>query len=278
MEDLTGQTVQHYKILDQIDKGGYGIVYQAKDLNTGELVVIKTIYMNKVTDPKVIDRFEQEAEIIAELDHAHIVPLYKHWHTSDQAYIVMRYLSGGSLRESLKNEGAWSLSQTTHLMHHLTQALTAAHTAHIIHRDVKPANILLDDDHNAYLSDFGLAKRLRYDAHLTEPDTIIGSPAYQAPEQILDEEITPRTDVYALGLTLYQTLTGQHPYTGKTGTLGLLAKQLRDPVPPIHHTNPNIPLTVNAVIQKATAKSAQARYASVDEMYQAFCQAVKVMS
>lgn len=278
MENLTGQTLRNYKILDQIDKGGYGVVYQAKNLTTDELVVIKTIYMYKVNDPNVMERFEQEAEIIAELDHTHIVPLYEHWHTEDQAYIVMRYLSGGSLRESLKNDGAWSLPQAMRLMKQLTKALTAAHDAHIIHRDVKPANILLDDDRNAYLSDFGLAKRLRFEAHISEPDTIIGSPAYQAPEQILGEDLTPSTDVYALGLTLYQTLTGQHPFTGKTGTLGLLAKQLRDPVPPIHQINPNIPLTVNAIIQKATAKPAHARYPDAEAMYQAFCQAVEVMS
>ena len=278
MDDLIGTTLRHYQVLDKIDEGGYAVVYKVRNIETDDIAVLKTVFLRKVKDPNVMERFEQEADIIAELDHSHIVPMYEHWHSENRIFIIMRFMSGGSLREALKKHGAWSLERAKIALEQVTLALSAAHKAHIIHRDVKPANILLDDRYNCFLSDFGLAKRTRMDARITEPHTIIGSPAYQAPEQIIeDENITPRTDVYALGITLFELLTGRHPFMGKTGTLGLMAKQLRDPLPPVHTANFRVPATVNDVIQKATAKDPAGRYDSVEAMYDAFCDAVKAV-
>ena len=278
MDDLIGKTLRQYHVLEKVDQGGYAVVYKVRNTETDEIAVLKTVFMRKVKDPNAMERFEQEADIIAELDHHHIVPMYDHWHTEHSIFIIMQYMSGGSLRDAIKRNGAWSLQRTTILLEQITHALSAAHKAHIIHRDVKPANILLDDRYNAFLSDFGLAKRTRIDAKITETHTIIGSPAYQAPEQIIEEEaITPRTDVYALGITLFEVLTGKHPFLGKTGTLGLMAKQLRDPLPPVHTRNPRIPATINDVIQKATAKKPEARYPSVQALYDAFRDAVKAV-
>jgi serine/threonine-protein kinase len=160
----------------------------------------------------------------------HIVPLYDYWRDPDGAYLVMRWLRGGSLRDALKDK-PFEIEAAALLLDQITAALAVAHRNNIIHRDLKPGNILLDEDGNAYLADFGIAKDVSSPG-ITEVDAIVGSPDYLAPEQASSEPVTPRTDIYSLGVVLYELLAGQHPFPN-LNAVERLYKHLNDPLPEI---------------------------------------------
>ena len=161
MNNLAGQTIKGYDLQERIGAGGFGAVYRALQSTVGREVAVKIILPGLASKPDFIRRFESEAHLIARLEHPYIVPLYDYWRDPDGAYLVMRWLRGGSLHEMLKKQGAFSVEETVTMMEQITQALHTAHRSQVIHRDIKPANILLDDDGNAYLADFGIAKDLQ---------------------------------------------------------------------------------------------------------------------
>nr|MDJ0962527.1 protein kinase [Acidimicrobiia bacterium] len=225
--------------------------------------VIKPEYANH---PEFIRRFEAEAQLVARLEHPHIVPLYDYWREPGGAYLVMRWLDAGTVADAVER-GPWHLDATGRMLEQVGAALGAAHRAGVVHRDLKPANVLLDRDGNAYLSDFGIAKDLGAEA--TETIGIPGSPAYMAPEQLEDGEITPRTDQYALGLVLYEVLTGRRAH--EAGSVGAtVTRQLHEPLPSVHEQRPDVPAGVDDVLTRATAKNAAARYSDVFELMGAF--------
>src|SRR5690349_21134321 len=211
MDDLSGTNIKGYELRERIGSGGFGAVYRAHQTSVGREVAIKVILPHFANQPDFIRRFETEAQLVARLEHLHIIPLYDYWRDPDGAYLVMRWLKGGSLREALQN-GAFTLESAVLLLDQISTGLAAAHRNHVIHRDLKPGNILLDEDGNAYLADFGVAKDIGVASGITEPDAIIGSPDYLAPEQARNEPVTPATDIYSLGVVLYEILTGQHPF------------------------------------------------------------------
>ena len=186
----------------------------------------------------------------------------------------MRWLRGGSLKDALQHD-CFDLDSTAGLLDQVTAALSAAHRKHVIHRDIKPGNILLDEDSNAYLADFGIAKdvALRGNGEITDPNQIIGSPDYLAPEQARSEPVTPQTDIYSLGVVLYEILVGEHPFPGLT-SVERLYKHLNDPLPLLTRLAPSVQEAVNQVIQKATQKNPAHRYADVLEMMIALRQAI----
>ena len=202
--------------------------------------------------PEFIRRFESEAQVVARLEHPHIVPLYDYWREPDRAYIVMRYMRGGSLRDLMEREGILGTDVTSRVLEQVGSALTFAHRNGVIHRDVKADNILLDEDGNAYLSDFGIAKELGGEA-LDGEGALVGTPAYLAPEQIRGDEAGPQSDVYALGIMLYEMLSGSRPFADET-LATLVYKHLNEPLPMIDHDALNLPPAFNAIIQRATAK------------------------
>jgi serine/threonine-protein kinase len=261
MDDLTGQTINGYEIRRKVGQGGFGVVYKAYQTAVGRDVAIKVILPDKRHDPEYIQRFELEAQVVAELEHPHIVPMYDYWKTEDLSYLVMRWLPNGNLRDAYKRAD-WTLEKTASMLEHVAGALEAAHKAGIIHRDLKPDNILFDDHGNAYLADFGVARKLSSTKRITVPGSMVGAPAYLAPEQIYKEEVTPQTDIYVLGITLFEALTRQHPYGDAGGNLILLTKQLIEPVPVLHEKNPKLPPALDGVIRKATAKDPNKRYVS----------------
>jgi adenylate cyclase len=271
MDDLSGQEIRGYKLIERIGEGGFGVVYRAKQPSVDREVVIKVILPEYAKHPEFVHRFEAEARTVAKLEHPHIVPLHDYWRDEEGAYLVMRWLRGGNLREALDG-GPWEVEAAGRLLEQIAEALNVAHKLGVVHRDMKPENILLDEEGNAYLSDFGIAKDLASDG-LTQPGKIVGSVDYLAPEQAKGEEVTPRTDIYGLGVVLYEMLTGEHPFPGLT-PVQLLQKHLNQPLPLIKTTHAELNEALNYVVQRATAKDPVERYSDALEMVEAYQQAL----
>jgi WD40 repeat protein/serine/threonine protein kinase len=274
MENLTGQMIKGYELLERIGSGGFGAVYRAYQSTIGREVAVKIILPGYANQPEFIRRFEAEAQLVARLEHLHIVPLYDYWREPGGAYLVMRWLRGGNLKEALK-EGPFDLAPAALLLDQVVSALATAHANQVVHRDLKPSNILLDEEGNAYLADFSIAKDLRQsNGELTRQEAIIGSPDYLSPEQARSQPVTPQTDIYSLGVTLYEILTGAHPFPGKTAVERLF-KHINDPLPLIETLDPAVRDAVNGVIQRATAKNPKHRYEDVLALAAAFREAVR---
>ena len=264
--------VRGLELKEKIGEGTYGAVHRAVQPTVGREVAVKVIRRRYADDPEFIRRFEAEARVIARLEHPYIVPLYDYWRDPQGAYLVMRLLRGGNLLTSLQS-GPWDIEPTLKMVDQITSALASAHCQGVIHRDIKPANILLDEACNAYLSDFGIAKQLAGDIHLTAAGAIMGTPDYISPEQLRDEPLGPPSDIYSLGAVLYETLTGERPFPDMPVAL-LIQKQLEEPIPPLSASRPDLPRSIDAVIQRATAKRPDDRYDNALAFAQALRQAV----
>lgn len=274
-DNLSGQSIKGYDLLERIGNGGFGAVYRAYQSTIGREVAVKIILPGFANRPGFIRRFEAEAQLIARLEHLHIVPLYDYWRDPDGAYLVMRWLRGGSLKDALR-AGPFTLGQTGLLLDQVAAALASAHAHQVVHRDLKPSNILLDEEGNAYLADFGIAlDLLRSEANGASGNNIAGSPAYLSPEQARREPVTPRADIYSLGITLYETLTNTHPFPGKTGVERLF-KQLDEPLPRVEIAEAPVRDAVNEVLQRATAKNPAHRYPDALALAAAFRKAAKL--
>ncbi len=252
-----GQTIGPYRILEKIGEGGMGSVFKAEQASVHRLVVIKVLAANVADDPAMLDRFKRELDIIAQLEHPHILPVYDFGEAEGSPYIVMRYMGGGSLLDQLQSR-TLSHEQILRCFEQIAAALDYAHDRNVIHRDLKPANILLDERGNAYLADFGLAKTLGGVADLTKTGSILGTPAYMSPEQARGEKLDARSDVYSLGIMVYQALTGQQPFSGKT-PWELISKQLTEPPPLLTTINPDLPLAAEEAVSAALVKDREQR-------------------
>jgi serine/threonine protein kinase len=270
MAEFIGQTIREYRIEAQIGRGGHGVVFRAVHVPTERTVAVKVLLPEYLEDPKMAERLELEASIVRELKHPHIVHYEDSWNDEYGAWLVMRYLSGGSLRELMTRHPQVPLEHVARITKQIVAALECAHAAGIIHRDMKPDNIILDDEGNAYLTDFGIAKRLGYKA-ITSMGVVLGSPAYLTPEQILGAEVSARTDIFSLGMTLYEVLAGQHPFGKIKGQVQLMMMLLQSDVPPL--AREDIPPAVAAVIAKALTRDVAGRYESVNAFWQAWQEA-----
>jgi WD40 repeat protein/serine/threonine protein kinase len=255
--DLSGQQLKSYNLLELIGEGGFGAVYRAYQPVVDRSVAVKVILPDYANQPEFIRRFDVEAQLVARLEHMNIVPLYDYWRDPAGAYLVMRLMRGGSLRSSLIRGKTWELVEIARLLDQISSALSVAHRNNVVHRDLKPDNILLDEDNNAYLTDFGIAKDITTISPVDEP--IIGSPDYIAPEQIRREPISIKTDIYSLGVVLYELLTGKAPFDAPSDTQ-LLRQHIHTPLPPLQSIRPDLPVSLNNVLRQATAKSPDARY------------------
>ncbi len=271
-EDLSGRAIRGYELADRIGTGGFGVVYRATQPLVEREVAIKIILPKLANDPRFIRRFEAEAQLVARLEHPHIVPLYDYWREPNAAYLVMRLLRGGNLRQRIhEDNGGLPLDFILHVLEHIGAALYTAHRFGVIHRDLKPANILLDEDDNAYLADFGIAKNLvsSDSADLTQPGAITGSLAYASPEQLKAEPIKPQSDIYALGILLYEMLCSQHPYICDT-PLDYYVKHTSEPLPSLAELNPDLATGLDPVLEKATAKNPLERFSDIPSFVTAF--------
>jgi WD40 repeat protein len=265
-------SLRGYDIQELIGSGGFGAVYRAYQPALRREVAIKVIKPQYANHPDFIRRFEAEAQFIARLEHPHVVPLYDYWREPSGAYLVMRHVRGGSLAGKLR-AGPWSLDDSIRLLDQLSAALTYTHRQQIVHRDLKPANILLDDQGHAYLADFGIAKDLGGSAsgELSSPELTLESPVYLSPEQILNEAISPQSDIYSLGMILYELLTGVPPF-GDLSPDQMRTKHLYEALPPLQHYRPGLPEELNKVVLRATAKRPSDRYPNVASLFSEFVQ------
>jgi WD40 repeat protein/serine/threonine protein kinase len=267
IEDYTGQVIKGYELVEFVARGGFGAVYRAIQPQVNREVAIKIILPEYANRPDFIRRFEAEAQMVARLEHPHIIPLYDYWRDADGAYLVMRWLRGGSLRDVLK-KGVWDAYAASHLLDQIAQALYVAHINGIIHRDIKPDNILFGEHNNSYLADFGIAKDNRV-SDSSDSDLLLGSPAYLSPEQIRSDSVSPQTDIYSLAIVMFEILVGEHPFDARDPAR-LLFMHLNDTLPTIMERRPDLPDSIDLVLQRATAKDADDRHKSVIDFAIAF--------
>ncbi|MCL4253590.1 MAG: protein kinase, partial [Anaerolineae bacterium] len=261
MADLVGQTIRGYLIGERIGSGGYGEVYRATQQSVGREVAIKVILPQYADNPEFVANFEREAKLVGQLEHPNIVPLIDYWKDEHGAFLVMRYIRGGSLRAMLTKQGGLPLMRTVRIMEQVAEALQIAHDAHVVHRDLKPDNILIDERGNAYLTDFGIAKQLNENTD-SATDNIKGTFAYLSPEQIQQIPLSARTDIYALGIILYEILAGEHPFKEAT-VMMMVMKHMQESLPNIAEKRPDLPVGIADIIGRATQKDPNARYDSV---------------
>ena len=267
MAELTGQTLEHYHVLEQIARGGMAVVYRGYDLENQRHVAIKVLANYLLQEEKFKTRFMREIEMLQKLDHPHIVSILDYGEYQGSPYIVMPFLRGGTLQNRL-TEGTLSAVEGARLSEQVSTALAHAHAHDVIHRDVKTSNILLDDEGNALLSDFGFALWKEASIRLTG-SALIGTPAYMSPEQCLGEPVDSRSDQYSFAVVLYRIATGRLPFEGDT-PLALAMKHIQQPLPPPRSINPKLPEGVEAVLLKALAKEPEHRFKDMSEFNAAF--------
>jgi serine/threonine-protein kinase len=250
-----------------------GVVYRATQLRLGRQVALKLLAPELAEDEEFRERFLKEASLAASLEHANVVSVYDAGEEGGVLYLAMRYLAGGDLRELLRRQGRLSLERTLQIVDEIAGALDAAHEAGLVHRDVKPANILFSErKEHAYLADFGVARR-QSSKGLTQTGSFLGSVDYCAPEQIESALVDGKADVYALGGVCFHCLTGQPPYVRET-EVAVLSAHLRDPPPALSRVRPDLPQELDGVLVTAMAKYPQVRYATAGAFAQALQDAI----
>lgn len=263
---LIGQKFGTYEIQSLLGKGGMATVYKARHSSLNRTVAVKVLPRAMLHDDTFMQRFRREAELIARLENLHILPIFDYGEQDGMPYLVMRFLEGGTLKERIE-QGPMPWEDIVSILSQVASALDYAHSRNVIHRDIKPSNILLDNEGNAYLADFGIAKIQEGGTQLTGSG-IIGTPAYMAPEQSSAGVPTPSMDVYALGVTLFEMITGRVPYQSDTPIAQILM-HLQEPIPSLREYNPEISEAVDNVMRRAMAKTAEQRFQSPGELARA---------
>ncbi len=252
-----GLTIGQYQIVQKIGEGGMGAVYKADQPSIPRSVVIKVLGSSFADHPDALDRFRRELDMITRLEHPHILPVYDYGEVNSNPYIVMRFMSGGSLQDRLQAP-AFNRAEALRLLDQVAVALDFAHDRGIIHRDLKPANILLDEAGNAYLADFGLAKTMSGTQDLTATGSTLGSPAYMSPEQARGQKLDRRSDVYAFAVLVYRILSGRLPFEAKTAW-EYITKHISEEPASIRRYAPDLPPAVEAVLGAGLAKDPLSR-------------------
>lgn len=256
-----------YQILKKIAQGGMGAVYQAVDQRTNQVVAIKLILPYKAEDKDALQRFRKEAEALKRLQHPHIVKFHRFIVRTNFTYLVLDYLTGQTLQEKLEGGYRFSVAEATRIVQQVAEALNYAHQNGIVHRDVKPSNIMLSEQGQAILMDFGIVK-IEGTAPLTATGTMIGSVAYVSPEQAKGDRLDYRTDIYSLGTVLYQLLTGHMPFFGQNEAV-VLIKILNESPPAMRQFVPDLPKALIDIVAKAMHKDKMHRYESAAAFVQA---------
>jgi serine/threonine protein kinase len=271
-----GQMLGAYRIIEQIGMGGMATVYKAYQPSMDRNVAIKVLPGQLAESEEFVRRFQQEARIIARLEHPYILPVFDYGEEDGIAYFVMRYLDAGTLKDKMKT-GALSLEEIDRIFTQLADALGYAHAQGVVHRDLKPANALVDSNGNLFLTDFGIAKLLESASpRLTQTDAIMGTPAYISPEQAAALSVDRRSDIYSLGIILYEMVAGRVPFVADT-PLAVILKHLGDPLPLPSSLKPDIPASIEQVILKSLAKDPDDRFANTSAFVSAWKRALTGM-
>ena len=253
-----------YEIVKSIGEGGMANVYLANDKILDRKFAIKVLRGDLANDEKFIRRFQREAQSVANLSHPNIVEVYDVEEEEGQHYIVMEYIEGKTLKQLLQKRGSLTLSEVIDIMLQLTDGLAHAHDAYIIHRDIKPQNIMIQDDGLVKITDFGIAMALNA-TQLTQTNSVMGSVHYLPPEQANGKSSTIKSDIYSLGILMYELITGSVPFKGDNA-VEIALKHLKEKIPSIRRQNPTIPQSVENIVLRATAKNPKNRYDSVKDM------------
>ena len=256
-----------YHLVEEIGQGGMAVVYRGEDILLGRVVAIKVLRPHYAGDEEFLGRFHHEAQAAANLAHPNIVGIYDIGQDDDRHYLVMEYVAGRSLKELITAEAPLPVQRALDLAIQICAAVGHAHQAGIVHRDVKPQNVLVTEEDRVKVADFGIAKALAA-ASATETGVVLGTARYLSPEQAAGEPATPASDVYALGLILYEMLTGRPPFESES-SVGLAMKHLQETPLPLHELTPHVPPAVERMVERAMAKDPAARYATAEELGQA---------
>lgn len=259
-------TLGNYRLLRKLGAGAMGSVYLARQVNLERVVALKVMSKELARDQAFVERFKREARVLAKLDHPHIVRCYDLGEDQGRYYLAMEFVDGGSLGDWIKKKGRLSLGDSLHIVLACAEGLKHAHDQNLIHRDVKPDNVLISRKGVVKLADLGLAKAMNEDLMLTRTGTGGGTPAFMAPEQARDlKHVDGRCDIYALGCVLYHCLTGQLPFTGTTLIEVLEAKE-SSRIAPLRRQNPAVPERLDLIIGKMLAPRVEYRYPSCGEL------------
>ncbi|HEX9074946.1 MAG TPA: SUMF1/EgtB/PvdO family nonheme iron enzyme [Anaerolineae bacterium] len=262
-----GEYIGPYRIIEPLGQGGMATVFKAYHAMLDRYVAIKALHPAFKEDPSFLTRFEREARIVAKLDHPNIIPIYDFAEHEGTPYLVMRYIEGETLK-TLLTQQPMPLERVLEILHPVADALSYAHSQGVLHRDIKPSNILLSNDDHIYLTDFGLARTTQPGSSTLSRDMLIGTPQYISPEQAKSEPVDERSDIYSLGVVLFEMLTGQAPFSGDT-PYSVIHDHIYSPLPMPSSINPKLSPEVERATLKALAKDPDARYRDARDLLQA---------
>jgi serine/threonine protein kinase len=254
-----GSTFAGYEVESVVGAGGIGILYRARQVRLDRPVALKLVEPDVARDPVIRERLRREARMVAALDHPNVVPLYAAGEEGGTVYIVTRWVEGTELGTLIQRHGPLEPGRAARIAAQIAAALEVAHGKGLVHRDVKPSNVILTSEDHVYLTDFGLAKRAGTAAGLTGVDQMLGTVDYVAPEQIEGSEPDARGDVYSLGCVLFEMLTGEPPFAVRGGGMAKMWAQVNAEVPSVRERRPDVPPALEDVMRRAMAKAPDAR-------------------
>ncbi len=264
-QDMKGETIGNYKIIDRLGRGGMATVYKAHEKSLNRMVALKLLSPQLAENSEFIKRFEREAQAAASLNHPNIVQVYAISQEEGTHYFAMEYIKGKSLSQIIHEEGPLSVNKAVPIIKQVAEALKAAHRIGLVHRDIKPSNIMMNQDGTAKVTDFGIAYVSSAETKLTQEGSIIGTPEYLSPEQCESKPVDGRSDIYSLGVTLYECLSGKTPYTADT-PVSMLMKIMKGSFIPLNQVNPNVPAEAQQVVEKMMHNNIEQRYQQIDEL------------
>ncbi len=253
-----------FRLEEKIGSGGMSTVYRAFDPTLERWVAIKVMHRDITDDPDQLERFRREARAVARLSHPHVVTVIDFGEDDGTPYIVLEYVEGETLKERIKRMGRLPVAEAVAYAIEIGRALSAAHAERLVHRDVKPQNVLIDSEGRGKVTDFGIARSLEADG-LTATGRVLGTTDYVSPEQALGHEVNEQSDVYSLGVVLYEALTGEVPFKAES-QVGVAMQHVKEPLPDVQRRRPEVSAALAAVIEHATAKETANRYATVEDM------------
>jgi hypothetical protein len=264
---LIGTTLNgRYRIESEIGSGGMSMVYLAFDETLERPVALKILHSEISRDESALERFRREARTVAQISHPHVVMVIDAGEDHGHPYIVLEYVRGETLKDRIRRLGPLPVSEAVAYAIEIGRALEAAHERNLVHRDVKPQNVLIDEEGRAKVTDFGIARSLDLEAHqLTDAGRVIGTTDYVSPEQALGHEVTGVSDVYSLGVVLFEMLTGDVPFKGETNVM-VAMKHVREDLPDVQRRRPEVSAALAGVVERATAKDLAHRYPSAAAM------------
>ena len=260
---LIGKTLNGYEVIRLIGRGGMASVYEARQISMNRSVALKVLPRHLIENEQFLQRFHREVRIIAQLEHRNIIPVYDFGEVDEQPYIVMRYMPHGSLDRSLRQ--SIDLDHMMQIMTQIAPALDYAHSKTVLHRDLKPSNILMDESGGAYLTDFGIARIANDEVNVITTQGVVGTPAYMSPEQAQGKELDHRSDLYSLGVVLYELCSGRRPFISDT-PYSVAVMQVTVPPPLPSQFNPKLPGSVEVVILQALDKRPERRFQNGAEL------------